>query len=147
MFFIFFCKPTTLLNYKTKICRTFYLNAQVYHHNRNQNSLKTSPVWQTGTQLSVHNVTCKSTFQSHRRGVFLRRDDRQSIGLSLSEPETIQCVERSYVTRHNSRRRRRVVAIHLSKGTYNLIDQQEQRHRAVGAQSTMACASNSSGFG
>src|SRR6218665_1518 len=33
--------------------RTFYLNAQVYHHNRNQNSLKTSPVWQTGTQLSV----------------------------------------------------------------------------------------------
>src|SRR6218665_1664037 len=46
MFFIFFCKPTTLLNYKTKVCRTFYLNAQVCHHNRNKNTSKTYPVWQ-----------------------------------------------------------------------------------------------------
>src|SRR6218665_3934972 len=40
------------------------------HHNRNQNSLKTSPVWQTGTQLSVHNFTCKSTLLVSGRSYF-----------------------------------------------------------------------------
>src|SRR6218665_3866651 len=98
---------------------------QLFIKRQNHSSFKTRIWFILLAQLSANNFTSTSTFQSHRRGAFLLRYDRQSIGLSLSVPVTIQRVElqqRSYATRHNSKRRRRVVAVHFSKSTHHLVD-------------------------